>query len=77
MITWIKGFFEAGKPQSSKRLMGIVSGLALILVCMLDLFNAIIVHEWVGYVLAGYSAAALGFSSIPVPTSKKKTVEKE
>lgn len=77
MKTWIKGFFEADAPQSSKRLMGIVSGFALILVCMLDTFNAITVHEWVGYVLAGYSAAALGFSSISFPTGKKKEPKEE
>lgn len=70
MITWFKGFFEADKPQSSKRLMGIMSGTAFVLVCLLDTFHAIEVHEWVGYALGGYSAAALGISSLPSWGSK-------
>ena len=64
MIGWFKGFFEENTSQSSKRLMGILSGAALIVVCLMDAFHAVEIHEWVGYTLAGYSAAALGISTL-------------
>ena len=64
IFTWLKGFFEADTTQSSKRLMGILSGIALIFVCMADILEAFTVHQWVAYTLAGYSAAALGISSV-------------
>lgn len=64
MINWLKAFFEGGTPQSSKRLMGILSGIALIFLGFIDSFHWFTVNEWVGYTLAGYSAGCLGISAV-------------
>jgi hypothetical protein len=70
-MEWFKGFFEAGKDQSSKRLMGITSGIGFILVCMADTLHMFEVSQWVAYSLAGYSAACLGITTIDALKHKK------
>lgn len=80
MITWFKGFFEAGSAQSSKRLMGIMGGFALFFVCIIDSFHFFEVHEWVGYTLAGYSAGCLGITAVEkvkgfLPGKKEEVTE--